>query len=177
MPQLVLLAGVVILSGCAAVLVDRDESWPDGVPPRAYYERVWNSDPRLRDLQPREQYLAWVLRFYSGTFLVPGWTRRQAEIVACLTPDQARLAEPDLELLGQVISSEWSKHDSIRRISSRTLAIWGEVLAEARDGGRLTPALDRIRDDVRGLLQGDLEPSAITHSRYHALALTQRFVR
>lgn len=173
MPHTVLLfIGAAILSGCAAVAIDRAEPWPEGIPPRAYYERVWESDPRLRQLQPREQYLAWVLRFYSGGFLVPGWTRRQAEIVADLDPERARLAEPDLAQLGQLISSEWSKDDSIRRISSKTLALWGRVLGEARDADRLTPALDRIRADVRDLVQGALEPSSITLSRYDGTALT-----
>jgi len=107
MPHTGLMAiGVAVMSCCAALFIDREEAWPEEIPSRAYYERVWESDSRLQQLQPREQYLARVLRFYSGSSGVPGWKLRQAEIAVRLRPEQARLLEPDLELLGQLISSE-----------------------------------------------------------------------
>jgi hypothetical protein len=169
--------GVAVLSGYAAILVDHAEAWPEAVPSRAYYERIWESDPRLQQLQPREQYLAWVLRFYSGSFLVPGWKQRQAQIATHLSPEQARLAEPDLALLGQLISSEWSKPDPVRRITSKTLALWGTVLTDARDAGLVVPVLEQIRDDVRSLLEGHLEPTAVTAARYPGLAFTKEIPR
>jgi hypothetical protein len=172
-----LVIGVAVMSCCAAVLVDHAEAWPEAVPSRAYYERIWESDPGLRRAQPREQYLAGVLRFYSGSFLVPGWKERQAQIAAALSPEQARLAEPDLALLGQWISSEWSKPDPLRRISSRTLAVWGTVMTSARDEDEIVPVLEQIRDDVRLLLEGTLEPAAVTSDRYPALVFTKRLPR
>jgi len=178
MPHSVLLVvGVAVLSGFAAVLVDRAEAWPEEVPSRAYYERIWESDPRLQQLQPREQYLAWVLRFYSGGFLVPGWKERQAQISARLRPGQARLVEPDLALLGQLISSEWSKPDPLRRISPRTLEVWGAAISSARDPDQILPVLEQIRGDVRSLLEGGLPPTAVTADRYPALAWTKDLPR
>jgi hypothetical protein len=172
-----LVVGVAVLSGCAAVLVDHAEAWPEEVPSRAYYERVWESDPRLQQLQPREQYLAWVLRFYSGSFLVPGWKEREAQIAAHLSPEQARLVEPDLAFLGQLISSEWSKPDPARRISSKTLAVWGAVMTSARDRDQIIPVLEQIRGDVRSLLEGGLDPTAVTIARYPATAWTKEIPR
>jgi hypothetical protein len=178
MPQPVLLViGVAVMSGAAALLVDHAEAWPEAVPSRGYYERIWESDARLQQLQPREQYLAWVLRFYSGSFLVPGWTQREAEIASLLSPEESRLGEPDLALLGQLISSEWSKPDPIRRISPQMLSLWGKAVAGARDSGQIVPVLERIRDDVRLLLAGALEPTAVTADRYPALAFTKETPR
>ncbi len=168
-----LLIGVAVMSCCGAAFIDCPEAWPDEVPSRAYYERVWESDSRLQQLQPREQYLAGVLRFYSGSSFVTGWKQRRAQIAVQLSPEQARLLEPDLELLGQLISSEWSKPDPVRRISSKTLALWGTAMTKACELDQMAPLLEQIRDDVRSLLQGDLEPAAVTADRYPALALTQ----
>jgi hypothetical protein len=178
MPQsLLLVISVAVMSGGAALVIDHSEPWPEAVPSRAYYERIWKSDARLRELLPREQYLAWVLRFYSGTFLVPGWRQRQAEIASHLSPEQSRLAEPDLAQLGQLISSEWSKPDPVRRISPEMLGVWGKAMAGARDTGRILPVLEEIRDDVRLLLGGGLEPAAVTADRYTAPAFTKELPR
>ncbi|HLY11463.1 MAG TPA: hypothetical protein VKW04_19320, partial [Planctomycetota bacterium] len=157
----------------ATALVGRPESWPEDVPPRAFYDRIWESDARLQSLQPREHYLAGVLRFYSGTVWVPGWKRRQSEIQNVPGPD--RIA--DLALLGRWISSEWSKPESISRISSKTLALWGTALRDARDAEQFDPVLERIRDDVRSLLDGSLPPSAVTPERYGAPALPKEVRR
>jgi len=80
--------------------------------------------------------------------------KTQAEIALRLSPEQARLLEPDLELLGQLISSEWSKPDPVRRISSKMLTLWGTALAKACERDQRTPLLEQIRDDVSSLLQG-----------------------
>jgi len=178
MPQpLLLVLSVAVMSGGAALVIDRSEPWPEAVPSRAYYERIWESDARLQRSLPREQYLAWVLRFYSGSFLVPGWRQRQAQIASHLSPEQLRLAEPDLAQLGQLISSEWSKPDPVRRISPQMLAVWGKAMARARDTGRIVPVLEQIRDDVRLLLDGGLEPAAVTAERYPVPAFTKELPR
>jgi hypothetical protein len=168
-PTTLLVLGVTVMSGVAAFIVDRTEPWPDDVPPRASYDRIWESDPRLRQSQTREQYLAGILRFHSGSVWVPGWNRRRSEILVALGPDRAS----DLDQLGFRICSEWAKPESLRRISSRTLALWGDALRNARDPDQLESVLDRIRDDVGMLLQGGLEPSALTPQRYALLALTK----
>jgi len=174
MPKTVLLViGVAVMSGGAALIIDRADAWPEEVPSRAYYERIWESDSRLQQLQPREQYLARVLRFYSGSPFVPGWARRQAEIAVHLRPEEARLLEPDLELLGRLISSEWSKPDPVRRISPKTLALWEKALTTACERDQVAPLLEQIRGDVRLLLEGALKPAAVTLDRYPALALTR----
>ena len=172
MPHTVLLViGVAVMSGGAAVVIDRSESWPDYVPSRAYYERVWQSDARLRKGLSCEQYLAGVLRFYSGSFLAPGWTQRQARILEDLPPLQARLVEPELAQIGQLLASEWS------RLPAATIALWDRTLKDARDADRLAPVLQRIRDDVRALVDGSLDPATVTVDRYSPAALTREGTR
>lgn len=168
-PMTLLVLGVTVMSGVAAFIVDRAEPWPDEVPSRASYDRIWESDPRLRQAQTREQYLAGVLRFYSGSVWIPGWNHRRSEILGILGPDHAA----DLDRLGFRLSSEGLKPESLRRISSRTLALWGDALRNARDPDQAESVLERIQDDVGRLVQGDLEPSAVTPQRYALLALTK----
>ena len=81
-----LVAGAAILSFGAVYLVGRPEEWPDGVPSRSYYEGVWQSDARHRALQPRAQYLARVLKFYSGSAGRPGSVLRGELPSSALTP-------------------------------------------------------------------------------------------
>jgi hypothetical protein len=111
--------------------------------------------------------------FYRGSVLVPGWTRRQVSLVGLLGPDESRLAEPELTRLGQLLSSEWAKDNRIRRISSEELAVWGGVLSEACRRGTAMAALDTIGADVRGLLDGRLDPDAVTRDRYLGAATSR----
>jgi hypothetical protein len=171
-PTTPLVAGAAILSIAASLLLSRAEPWPQDVPPRAHYERIWDSDPGLRRVQTCEQYLAGVLRFYSGSVGMPGWNRRRAEILDRLGPSRAA----DLDLLGRLLSAEWAKPEPMRRISSRTLALWGNVLREARGADRASAALERIGDDVRSVVDGELSPSAVTPERY-ALSRTRAICR
>ena len=118
----------------------------------SYFNRVWRADAANREVQSRDEYLAWVASFYEGSPVVAGWTRRQVELCASLDPAEARVAEPLIECLGRLLSSEWAKDNRHRRVNSEALATWAGVLSEARDEGRLLAALDSIIADVRYLL-------------------------
>jgi hypothetical protein len=171
-PTALLVAGAAMLSGVASLIVAHAEAWPEDVPSRSYYDRIWESDLRLQRAQSREQYRAAVLRFYSGTVREPGWHRHRDEILGLL----GRRRSPDLDLLGRVLSSEIAKPESLRRISPPTLAFWGKTLREARDAGKVSALLDRMSEEVRALI--DPEPPAEgTGDRYIPLALAKGICR
>ena len=171
-PTALLVAGAAILSGVASLIVAHAEAWPVDVPSRSYYDRLWESDPRLQRAQSREQYRAAVLRFYSGTVREPGWHRRRAEILGLLGPTRT----PDLDLVGRVLSSEIARPESIRRIPASTLAFWEKTLRGTRDAGKAAALLDRIGDEVRALIDAESSP-APTGDHYVSLALAKGICR
>jgi len=171
-PTALLVAGAAILSGVASLIVAHADAWPGDVPSRSYYDRIWESDPRLQRAQSREQYRAAVLRFYSGTVREPGWHRRRAEFLGLLGPGRST----DLDLVGRALSSEIARPESIRRIPPSTLAFWEKTLRGARDAGTAAALLDRIGDEVRALI--DPEPSPVSAGdRYATLALAKGICR
>jgi hypothetical protein len=171
-PTALLVAGAAILSGVASLIVAHAEAWPEDVPSRSYYDRIWESDLRLQRAQSREQYRAAVLRFYSGTAREPGWHRRRAEMISLLGP----LRTADLDLVGRILSSEIARPESIRRIPPSTLAFWEKTLRGTRDAGTAAALLDRIGDEVRGLIDPEPTPAA-TGDRYVTLALVKGICR
>lgn len=150
------------LGGCASLDRCGNES---------YFDRVWRQDALNREVQSREDYLEWVASFYAGSPFIPGWTRRQAELAASVDPAEARIAEPQLECLGRLLSSEWAKDNRIRLVGSDLIVLWASVLSEARDEGRLVDALDALLADVRSLLAGALDAGEITPDRYEKLTM------
>lgn len=155
---------VLGLSGCASPAPPAGDS---------YFGRVWSQDARNGEFQSIDQYLAWVASFYEGSPLVPGWKRRQADLCASLDPAEARIAEPQLECLGRLLSSEWAKDNRCRRVGSDLLQLWAAVLREAREEGRLIEGLDAVMGDVRAILSGDLPGAAVTGDRYARLAASR----
>lgn len=160
------LLALATLSGCAPVRPEGPDGWPPGLPPRSYFERVWEADARNQQVQSFEQYLTWVETFYAGTQIIPGWNRRQADLVEHLSADQARIAGPELASLGQLLASEWAKDNSERRVTSQMLLLWGRVMKGIDGPGMMVSALDTIRGDLRAVLSGDLPREAITLPRY-----------
>ena len=144
---------VVVLTGC--VSTSSRSSDP-------LFAQSWNDDHRNRDIQPRDQYLEWVDKFYDGTPFVIGWTRRQAE----LTDSAGREAESTLDRLGLLVAAEWAKDNEVRRIDNDLLLRIGAILAEARDQGRLLPVAETLIEDVQALLAGTLDAKKIDAPRY-----------
>lgn len=171
-PTALLAAGAAILSGVASLIIAHCEAWPEDVPSRSYYDRLWESDLRLQRAQSREQYRAAVLRFYSGTAREPGWHRRRREFLNLLGPGRTA----DLDLVGRILSSEIARPESIRRIPPSTLAFWDKTIRGARDAATAGALLDRIGDEVRGLIDPE-PPPASSGDRYATLALAKGICR
>jgi len=130
------------------------------------FDRAWNADASNREIQSRSDYLRWVDSFYQGVAFQPGWVRRQSQLSGTLAPAEALLAEPRLEALGRTLAAEWAKDNRIRRVNTELLLRVAEILADARDDGRLIGVLDALLGDVRSLIAGGLEATVLTSDRY-----------
>ena len=144
---------VVVLAGCVSTSSRSTDP---------LFAQSWNDDLRNRDIQPREQYLEWVDKFYDGTPFVIGWTRRQAELSA----SGGLEAQSTLDRLGLLVAAEWAKDNEVRRIDNDLLLRIGAILAEARDKGRLVPVAETLIEDVQALLAGTLDAKKIDAPRY-----------
>lgn len=165
--------GVIVLaalaSGCVG-LRDPLGDWPSALPPANYFVSAYEQDSRLDDYQPLDDYLYWVRRFYEGTALYPrGWSDISADILA-ETEDAERIRERErrLTMLGRDIAAEWAKHNDVRLVDNRHLAVWGEAAGRSIGEDNVDETLAKIAEDLDQLLAQDLAPEAITADRYHA---------
>lgn len=133
------------------------------------FELAWEEDEINKSLQPREEYLKWVSNFYKGSPFVPGWTKRQEELCAPLSPAEAPVAEARLEKLGRALATEWAKDNKHRKINSDLLRLVADILVEARDDSRLVEVVDALLRDVKALVDGELKPNAVTKDRYEKI--------
>jgi hypothetical protein len=164
------------LAGCAGPAVVEDH-WPAQLPPRAYYERIWQEDEANQTLQNLPTYLGWVVSFYRGSLLASGWTKTETELLAGLAPADYALVAPKVRCLGELISGEWAKDNRCRRIGSPMLVTWGRAMTEGKNQGRIEPLLDRILADVRGLLRLEVDESQISRARYQGGDARSELVR
>jgi len=134
---------IVCLAGCAGSDRRVRDSW---------FDRAWSEDVRNSEAQSRDEYLDWVHSFYEGSVFIPGWSRRQAELCASLDPADAAVAASRLADLGRLLASEWAKDNRYRRVDSTVLFRFARTLAEARDEGRLIPALEKLLEDAESLI-------------------------
>jgi hypothetical protein len=123
---------------------------------RAEYQR----DRSNQKLQSWKEYRGWVEGFYQGNFLADGWTKYcQTTLDVVKSKDARPGILKKLNHLGKLISGEWAKHDSVRKITTTHLRRWHDVITEARrndDGtGRgIQSAIDKINDLAEKQLAG-----------------------
>jgi len=154
---------ILLLTACASL----PERWPEGAPPRAYFEEVYAADARNRQLEARDDYLLWVSRFYSGVPPVAGWLDLSEAVLATLTePERGGVAARLLEL-GAKISSDWAKSNELRVIDNRVGNVWRAALDEALNQGDIEGFLDRLEADVDALLSGELDAEQVRFERYY----------
>ncbi|MEM1402696.1 MAG: hypothetical protein AAGG55_05145 [Pseudomonadota bacterium] len=160
---------MLLLSGCVNVRDDLAQNWPDDIPPHSFFVEAYQADPENHEFQTQEKYLYWVRAFYEGTTLYPrGWYDLTDGILA-QTEDSERAAQlqEELYLLGRNIATEWSKSNRVNLIKSGNLAVWGVAAERAGKEGNVDETLAKITTDVEKLLAEELNPGAITASRYH----------
>jgi hypothetical protein len=123
---------------------------------RAEYQR----DLSNQKLQTWREYWTWVQNFYRGNFLADGWTKyNQATLAAVKAEKARRTILTKINQLGKVISQEWAKHGSVRKISTTDLRRWNDAISEARrtddgTGQGITKTIDAIHEQARKQLAG-----------------------
>ena len=123
---------------------------------RAEYQR----DHLNQKLQTWKEYWGWVQGFYKGNFLADGWTKYSQTTLDVVKSKDARPGiVKKLNRLGKLISREWAKHDSVRKITTTDLRRWHDAITEARrnddgTGQGIQSALDKINDLAEKQLAG-----------------------
>ncbi len=156
------------LSGCA-INKPQESSWPNELPPRAYFLDQYQQDITNKSIQSQEEYLLWIVRFYKGSDLYPnGWHNITQDIVLKLknspTTDNV---QAKLDQLGLLISEEWAKNNKTRMINSLHVSVWGNALLKSLEQNETLHLIDRVTSDVDDLLARKLPVETILAERYY----------
>ncbi len=157
----------VLVAGCATA-PPTEEHWPRSIPPRASYEQLHALDAANGEVEPLEEYLRWVTRFYEGWGPFPyGWNAMTESALEAVPEERYALVVAKLDYLGQLISGEWAKSRARTRIPNRALAAWAQAMNEAIERGEVEALLERAIADVESVLAGELDGDKIRPERYY----------
>lgn len=103
-------------------------------------------------LNADEKY--WFKVFQEGNILAIGWQEISAEIMAKTPPEQRLEQKIALDNLGRKIGMEWSRPNSVRKVSSSMLQEWGSILRKTakKNPQQLAQAIVFIDREVDGVL-------------------------
>jgi len=170
---LIRLMAVVILAtslfACSSTKIARQaDAWPSDMPSRAYFLKIYNADETNKKIQSQEDYLTWIVRFYSGWELYRrGWIKMTDELVAQVKdPSQEKEIRQKVDRIGRLVSGEWAKKSDTRTIYLRNVSIWGNALLESLDRDEALPLINRVNQDVDDLLAHKISADIITAERY-----------
>jgi len=157
----------LIFTSCLAPDIS---NWPKNIPPERSFDEVYLDDSENQQLQLREEYLEWILSFYEGNLAYPsGWLGVEAIVLNSISTEEARPMARQLSQLGYSIGAEWAKHNRLRLIDSRMLALWGSALQMAENIQHQTQSIELISTDVEEILSGRMSKSDIDEARYEEL--------
>jgi hypothetical protein len=157
------------LFACSSNKIARQaDAWPDGMPSRAYFLKVYEADEANKKIQTQEEYLTWIVRFYKGWELYRrGWIKMTDELVAQVDdPHQIKEVRYKVNRIGRLVSGEWAKRSDTRTIYLRHVSIWGNALLESLDRDQALPLINRVNQDVDDLLAHRITADIITAERY-----------
>lgn len=157
------------LYACTSNKVARQaDTWPKDMPSRAYFLKVYEADEANKKIQTQEEYLTWIVRFYSGWELYRrGWIKMTNELVAQVEdPSQIKEIRYKIDRIGRLVSGEWAKKSDTRTIYLRHVSIWGNALLESLDRNQALPLINRVNQDVDDLLTHKISADVITAERY-----------
>ena len=112
---------------------------------------AYQSDRSNQKVQSWGQYRGWVRTFYKGNLMSEGWSKFGEVTVSKVKSAEARQAViAQTNELGRIISLEWAKDSSVRKITTADLRRWNEAMATARQsddgsGQQLMDALKAVR--------------------------------
>lgn len=116
----------------------------------AFFRKAYEADAANRTKQSWDDYWGWVQAFYKGkTFPpVPGWAKREEEIIRHHhVRHDVRHA---LSETGRLLAAEWSKDNSVRKVSTGDLQTWGKQFSDvSKDPVALLAALERVQAELR----------------------------
>ena len=167
-----LMAVVILASSLFACsshkAVRQADAWPSDMPSRAYFLKVYEADDINKKIQTQEEYLTWIVRFYSGWELYRrGWIKMTNELVDQVKdPAQIKEVRYKVDRIGRLVSGEWAKKSDTRTIYLRHVSIWGNALLESLDRDEALPLIDRVNQDVDDLLAHRINADIITAERY-----------
>jgi hypothetical protein len=121
------------------------------VPDDAELLAAYKGDRANQKAQSWVQYRGWVQTFYKGNLMSDGWIKFGRVTISALKSSAARQAViAQINDLGRIISREWAKDSSVRKISTADLRRWNDVIATARQsddgsGQRIIEALIAVR--------------------------------
>jgi hypothetical protein len=166
----ILLALITGLLACTtqSKKMARSDAWPEHMPSRTYFIKVYEADAVNKEIQKREEYLTWILRFYNGWELYGrGWTKMTNELLAQVKdPSQTKEIKFKIDRIGRLVSGEWAKKSDTRTIYLRHVSIWGNALLESLDRNEALPLINRVNQDVDDLLAHRINADVITAERY-----------
>lgn len=156
---------IFLLSACTSY--KSGKLWPAELPPQTHFSDAFQTDIEAHQYQTEDEYLFWVLRFYNGINLVPGWLGITEQVLDKLDEPQRSEVAMRLFSLGSRIGTEWPKDNRVRKLNSRSANVWRDGLLEALAQDDLDDYLDRIDQDVDDLLSGNLDNDEIYFERYY----------
>ena len=121
------------------------------VPDDAELFAAYNGDRSNQKVQTWGQYRGWVQTFYKGNLMSEGWTKfGQVTVSAVKSASARRAVIARINELGRVISRDWAKDSSVRKITTADLRRWNDLMATARQrddgsGQRIIEALSAVR--------------------------------
>jgi hypothetical protein len=161
---------LLILIDCASQDT-KETTWPEDLPPRAYFLGQYQNDLSNKNCQHLDEYLTWITRFYQGWEMYPnGWNTMVQEVLQKnKNPKSAEAIKIKLDRLGLLIAGEWAKNNHTRLINTHHVSLWVKALLKSADHGETLEILDRAFIDVNGLLTHKIATDVITADRYYAL--------
>ncbi len=163
--RLALLLSIATLMSCASL--DHRDDWPRDLPSLSYFRNAYENDGRNRELQDEVDYLSWVVRFFHGFNLTPGWQEMTDQVLLQVHPIDRRAVAERLVGLGRSISAEWAKDNGVRRINTRHVNVWKDALQESLAQASTKDYLGQLESDVSALLSGKLAGDEIYFERYY----------
>ena len=164
----IILSILVVLSACQTL--NSQNNWPKDVPDRQLFVNAYKQQTGLPAIgSALEKHLLWVKRFYKGSVIYPvGWNKMTEMLLDSLEenndfPD----AKQRIDALGKRICIEWAQDNSIAKIRSSNIAVWGAALRKAVKNQQQKSSIEKVERDVEALISGQLTSKEINQARYY----------
>ncbi len=163
---LLLVISALVLCGCETIATKKI-AWPDDIPEQSYFEHAYALDPVNQKIQPEDEYLVWVLRFYNGYNGINGWREITDEVITSIDESRLKIVSGKMRNLGKQIAAEWAKDSPESLIHTPILSTWSKAAREAAKRNEVEQFADRLAADVDAILAMDIDEDTITAERYY----------